>query len=172
MLDTLEYSNVQNNINQAPGYPPAPIAHDRLMITIFTPLEAMLGGSLIGVAATALMALHGRIAGMTGILTGVILPGNDWNWRVAFIVGAIAAPMAMLLLTGTNLAFDADLPTWAIAFGGLLVGIGVTYGGGCTSGHGVCGMARLSGRSAVATVTFMATAFVTVFVIRHMLGGF
>ena len=142
------------------------------MITTFTHFEAMLGGSLIGVAATALMALHGRIAGMTGILTGAILPGNDWDWRVAFIAGAIAAPMAVLLLTGASLVFGGDLPAWAIGFGGLLVGIGVTYGGGCTSGHGVCGMARLSRRSTVATLTFMAAAFITVFVIRHVMVGF
>jgi uncharacterized membrane protein YedE/YeeE len=141
------------------------------METSFTPLQALLGGSLIGMAAVALMALHGRIAGMTGILTGAMLPGGDRGWRLAFLAGAILAPVAILLLTGTALPLQADLPLWAIVSGGLLVGIGVTYGGGCTSGHGVCGIARLSPRSIVATVTFMATTFVTVFVIRHVLGG-
>lgn len=141
------------------------------METSFTPLQALLGGSLIGMAAVALMALHGRIAGMTGILTGAILPGGDRGWRLAFLAGAIFAPVAILLLTGTTLPLQADLPLWAIVSGGLLVGVGVTYGGGCTSGHGVCGIARLSPRSIVATVTFMATTFVTVFVIRHVLGG-
>jgi uncharacterized membrane protein YedE/YeeE len=142
------------------------------MITTFTPTEALLGGSLIGIAAVALMAFHGRIAGMTGILTGVILPKGDWDWRLAFLVGAIAAPIAIALLTGSTLPLQADIPAWAIALGGLLVGIGVTFGGGCTSGHGVCGIARLSGRSIIATVTFMAATFVTVFVVRHVLGGF
>lgn len=135
-------------------------------------MEALLGGSLIGIAAVALMAFHGRIAGMTGILTGVILPKGDWDWRLAFLVGAIAAPIAIALLTGSTLPLQADIPAWAIALGGLLVGIGVTFGGGCTSGHGVCGIARLSGRSFIATVTFMAATFVTVFVVRHVLGGF
>jgi uncharacterized membrane protein YedE/YeeE len=142
------------------------------MITSFTPMEALLGGSMIGIAAVALMAFHGRIAGMTGILTGVILPNGDWDWRLAFLVGAIAAPIAIALLTGSTLPLQADIPAWAIALGGLLVGIGVTFGGGCTSGHGVCGIARLSGRSIIATVTFMAATFVTVFVVRHVLGGF
>ena len=142
------------------------------METSFTPIQALLGGSLIGLAAVALMALHGRIAGMTGILTGIILPKSDWDWRLAFLLGTIAAPMAILLLTGTILPLQAELPSWAIILGGLLVGVGVTFGGGCTSGHGVCGMARLSNRSIVATLTFMVTTFVTVFVVRHIFGGF
>lgn len=141
------------------------------MVTIFTPAQALLGGSLIGIAAVALMLLHGRVAGMTGILTGAILPRGDWDWRIAFLLGAIAAPIVITLLTGAALPLQADLPSWAIALGGLLVGTGVTFGGGCTSGHGVCGIARFSGRSIVATATFMATTFVTVFVVRHMLGG-
>lgn len=142
------------------------------MITTFTPIAALLGGSLIGIAAVALMAVHGRVAGMTGILTGAILPKGDWDWRVAFLLGAIAAPGVITLLTGVALPLQADLPSWAIILGGLLVGIGVTFGGGCTSGHGVCGIARLSRRSIVATATFMAATFLTVFVIRHVLGGF
>ncbi len=142
------------------------------MITTFTPIDALLGGALIGIAAVALMAFHGRIAGMTGILAGIILPKGDWGWRAAFFIGAIAAPLTILLLTGATLPLQNDLPSWAIVLGGLLVGVGVTFGGGCTSGHGVCGMARLSTRSIVATVTFMATTFITVFVVRHILGGF
>ncbi len=142
------------------------------MITSFTPFQALLGGSLIGIAAVALMALHGRIAGMTGILSGAILPKGDWDWRVAFLLGAIAAPILITLLTGSALPLQTNIPAWAIALGGALVGIGVTFGGGCTSGHGVCGMARLSGRSIAATLTFMATTLVTVFVVRHLLGGF
>ena len=91
------------------------------MITTFTPVEALLGGSLIGIAAVALMAVHGRVAGMTGILTGAILPKGDWDWRVAFLVGAIAAPVVITLLTGVALPLQADLPSWAIVLGGLLV---------------------------------------------------
>ena len=142
------------------------------METSFTPIEALLGGSLIGLAAVGLMALHGRVAGMTGILTGVILPKGDWDWRIAFLLGAVAAPVVILLLTGTSLPLQAELPSWAIVVGGLLVGVGVTFGGGCTSGHGVCGIARLSARSIAATITFMVTTFITVFVVRHLLGGF
>ena len=142
------------------------------METSFTPIEALLGGSLIGLAAVGLMALHGRVAGMTGILTGVILPKGDWDWRIAFLLGAVAAPVVILLLTGTSLPLQAELPSWAIVVGGLLVGVGVTFGGGCTSGHGVCGIARLSDRSIAATITFMVTTFITVFVVRHLLGGF
>lgn len=143
------------------------------MITTFTPIEAIAGGSLIGAASVALMALHGRIAGMTGILSGAILPGNsDRNWRIAFLAGAIAAPALIMLLTRTSIPFAADIPAWAIGVSGLLVGVGVMFGGGCTSGHGVCGIARLSPRSIVATTIFMATTTITVFVIRHVLRGF
>jgi uncharacterized membrane protein YedE/YeeE len=142
------------------------------MITTFTPMQALLGGSLVGVAAVALMAFHGRIAGMTGILTGAMLSGGDRHWRLAFLAGAIAAPLAILLLTGASVPVQAELPSWAILLGGLLVGVGVTLSGGCTSGHGVCGMARLSTRSILATVTFMLATFATVFVVRHVLGGF
>lgn len=141
------------------------------METSFTPIQALLGGSLIGLAAVSLMALHGRVAGMTGILTGAILPKGDWDWRIAFLLGAIAAPVVILLLTGQSLPLQAEIPTSAIILGGLLVGVGVTFGGGCTSGHGVCGIARLSVRSIAATLTFMATTFITVFVIRHLMGG-
>ena len=142
------------------------------METSFTPIQALLGGSLIGCAAVALMAFHGRVAGMTGILTGIILPKGDWDWRIAFLIGSIAAPIVILLLTDISLPLQPELPSWAIIVGGLLVGIGVTFGGGCTSGHGVCGIARLSTRSIVATLTFMATTFVTVFVVRHVFGDF
>ena len=142
------------------------------METTFTPLQALIGGSLIGLSAAALMALHGRAAGMTGILTSVILPKGDWALRIAFLLGAVAAPVLILLLTGTSIPLQAELPSWAIIVGGLLVGVGVTFGGGCTSGHGVCGIARLSARSIAATLTFMMTTFMTVFVVRHVLGGF
>lgn len=140
-------------------------------MTDFTPLQSLLGGALIGLAAVLLMALHGRIAGMTGILTGVIPPvSSDWPWRAAFIAGAIAAPL-LLLLAGKEIPFSVPVSTAALVVGGFLVGIGVHFGGGCPSGHGICGIARLSPRSVVAVATFMATAFATVFIIRHVIGG-
>jgi uncharacterized membrane protein YedE/YeeE len=142
------------------------------MITQFTPVEAILGGSLIGLSAVLLMAFHGRIAGMTGILSGAIMPKGDAGWRITFLVGAIAAPVLLTIMSGQPLPFAAEIPSWAIVMSGLLVGVGVTLGGGCTSGHGVCGIARLSTRSIVATGTFMATTLITVFVIRHVLGGY
>ncbi len=143
------------------------------MITDFTPFPALLGGSLIGLAAVALMAFNGRIAGMTGIMTGLLPPfAADWGWRAAFLLGAIGAPILMVLAGGHTVAFESTAPAPWLIVGGLIVGVGVYFGSGCTSGHGVCGIARLSPRSIVATLTFMATAVATVFVVRHVLGGF
>lgn len=139
-------------------------------MTEFTPWASLGGGILIGIAAILLMAIHGRIAGMTGILSGIIPPvGTDWSWRLAFLVGAIAAPLIYTLLGGT-IPFAVPVSTGALVIGGLIVGVGVFYGSGCTSGHGVCGMARLSPRSIVATMVFMIATFITVFVTRHILG--
>lgn len=139
-------------------------------MTEFTPWASLGGGVLIGIAAILLMAIHGRIAGMTGILSGIIPPvGTDWSWRLAFLVGAIAAPLIYTLLGGT-IPFAVPVSTGALVIGGLIVGVGVFYGSGCTSGHGVCGMARLSPRSIVATMVFMIATFITVFVTRHILG--
>jgi uncharacterized membrane protein YedE/YeeE len=141
-------------------------------MTEFTPLVSLFGGALIGLAAVLLMAFHGRIAGMTGIVAGVIPPlGSDWAWRAAFLAGAIIAPAFIVAIAGGDaIGFASPMPVaWLIA-GGLIVGIGVTFGGGCTSGHGVCGIARLSARSVVATLTFMATTAATVFIVRHVLG--
>lgn len=142
-------------------------------MTEFTPLTSLAGGALIGLAAVLLMAFHGRIAGMTGILGGLLPPlAPDWAWRAAFIAGAIAAPTLVVLLSGVPVPFSSTVPTpWLVA-GGVIVGIGVHFGSGCTSGHGVCGIARLSPRSIAATVTFMASTALTVFVIRHIAGGF
>lgn len=138
--------------------------------TGFTPWASLGGGVLIGLSAVALMALHGRIAGMTGILTGVIPPlSKDWTWRAAFLVGAILAPM-MFVLSGGVIEFAVPPSNFALVVGGLIVGVGVYFGSGCTSGHGVCGIARVSPRSIVATIVFMVAAFVTVFVTRHVLG--
>lgn len=138
-------------------------------MTEFTPLQSAFGGALIGLSAVLLMALLGRVAGMTGILSGAIF-GPDRGWRLAFLAGAIAAPILMGAL-GAGIAFDSPVPRPFLVLGGLLVGIGVSYGGGCTSGHGVCGNARLSPRSLVATLTFMLCAGITVYVIRHLIGG-
>lgn len=142
------------------------------METSFTPLASLLGGGLIGIASVALMAYAGRIMGATGILSGAVLtrePGNT-DWRVALILGMVSAPPLIWLMTGQMPAVDVPVSTASLLIGGLIVGIGVTFGGGCTSGHGVCGMARLSTRSIVATLTFMAATFVTVFIVRHVLG--
>ncbi len=140
-------------------------------MTEFTPWMSLAGGILIGLSATLLMALHGRIAGMTGILAGVIPPvTGDWPWRAAFLSGAIVGPM-VYVLAGFSIPFSVPLTPAMLILGGLIVGLGVTYGAGCTSGHGVCGIARLSPRSIVATVVFMIAAIATVFVIRHLIGG-
>lgn len=119
------------------------------------------------------MAVHGRIAGITGILGG-FLPGSgesDRGWRIAFIAGMIAAPITAMAATGSMPQISVPVSTLALVAGGFLVGIGATFGSGCTSGHGVCGLSRLSARSIAATLTFMATGAVTVFLVRHVLGG-
>ncbi len=143
------------------------------MTTAFTPYAALLGGVLIGLASVALMLFHGRIMGATGILAGVLFPAGarDWGWRVMILLGMISAPAFYFLLAGQMPPIQsvANVP-WQV-LGGFLVGIGVTVGSGCTSGHGVCGMARLSRRSIAATLTFMATTALTVYVMRHVLGG-
>jgi uncharacterized membrane protein YedE/YeeE len=141
------------------------------MITSFTPYISFLGGILIGLAAVILMAFNGRIAGMTAMLGGLLEPKHiDAPWRLAFLVGAIAAPFLATLL-GAEFSFASPATGSVLALGGVIVGVGVTYASGCTSGHGVCGISRLSPRSIVATATFMATTFATVAFIRHGLGG-
>ena len=137
--------------------------------TEFTPLLSLVGGILIGIAATLLMLLHGRIAGMTGILSGVIpLLSGDWKWRACFLAGAIVST-AFLVVIGIEIPFAVPPSMPALVIGGLIVGIGVTFGSGCTSGHGVCGIARFSPRSVVATLVFMTASFATVFVTRHVM---
>jgi uncharacterized membrane protein YedE/YeeE len=141
-------------------------------MTEFTPLLSLAGGALIGLSAVLLMAFHGRIAGMTGILTSLLPPVSaDWAWRAAFLAGAILAPMLILGFSDHVIAYSSPVPLPWIVVGVLIVGVGVYFGSGCTSGHGVCGIARLSPRSIAATVTFMSTAIATVFVARHVLGG-
>lgn len=143
------------------------------METDFTPLPSFAGGLLIGLSAVLLMALLGRIAGATGILSGVVTPSGirEWSWRAAMVAGMASAPTVMLLATGTLPEITVPVPLAYLVVGGVIVGFGASLGNGCTSGHGVCGMARLSPRSIVATLVFMATTAATVFIIRHVLGG-
>lgn len=142
-------------------------------MTEFTPFASLVGGAMIGLAAVMMMAFNGRVAGMTGILSGLLSPpSGDWGWRAAFVAGAVAAPAAIVAVAGpAAVPFESLVPLPWLAVGGLIVGIGVTFASGCTSGHGVCGIARLSPRSIAATLTFMATTGITVFLVRHVLGG-
>lgn len=138
-----------------------------------TPLSGFLGGALIGLAAALLMLLTGRIAGISGISGGLLTPhASDRGWRIAFIAGLIAAPLLASFFYGAPLpspVMPASMIMIVVA--GLLVGIGSRMGSGCTSGHGVCGIARLSSRSLIATAIFMATAIATVAIARHVIGG-
>lgn len=142
-------------------------------MTGFTPVVSFAGGMLIGLAAVLLMALHGRILGATGILSGLLRGDNprDWSLRALMLLGMVLAPGMIRAATGEWPVIEVPVPMIAIIVGGLLVGIGVSYGGGCTSGHGVCGNARFSRRSITATVSFMIAAFATVFVTRHLIGA-
>ena len=142
------------------------------MPTAFTPLESLLGGSLIGLAATLLMLALGRIMGATGILAGLLLPkAGDWAWRAAVVLGMATGPAAYLTLAGRMPPIEIPVAWPQLIVGGLIVGMGVTFASGCTSGHGVCGLARLSPRSLAAVLTFMATTAATVYVVRHVAGG-
>jgi len=136
----------------------------------FTPLAAMAGGVLIGTAAAMFVLLNGRIAGISGVLGGLLRPvRGDSAWRMAFVLGLVGAPLIYLLFAALPKP-RIDAGYGALILAGLLVGVGTRYGSGCTSGHGVCGLSRLSPRSLVATAAFMAAGFVTVFVARHLLG--
>ncbi|WKA27419.1 YeeE/YedE family protein [Bradyrhizobium roseum] len=138
----------------------------------FTPVSAAIGGALIGLSAVLLMLSTGRIAGISGIFAGLLnVRGEDKSWRIAFLAGLILAPVLAGLI-GYGMAQPALPSNWTfIAVAGLLVGFGTRLGGGCTSGHGICGIAGLSPRSVAATVIFMVMAIVTVAVTRHVLGG-
>lgn len=133
----------------------------------FTPWPALAGGMLIGLAAALLILFNGRIAGISGILGGVLRPRRgDLGWRIAFLAGLLGAPLLYQVwqaLPGVRI--DAGTP--ALLAAGLLVGAGVRYGAGCTSGHGVCGLSRWSPRSLAATIAFMAAGFLTVYLLRH-----
>ena len=136
----------------------------------FTPWASLSGGILIGLATALLLLANGRVAGVSGILGGLLRPARgDVAWRVAFVLGLFVAPIVWLAMRAMPPA-QIDHSPALLALGGLLVGVGTRFGSGCTSGHGVCGIARLSPRSLLATACFMAAGFVTVFVVRHVLG--
>ena len=143
------------------------------METAFTPLASTIGGVLIGTASVLLMLTLGRIMGATGILAGFFSPASrdDFYWRAAILAGMVTGPLAYLALMGEMPAVQVPVSTPMLLVGGFIVGIGVTFGSGCTSGHGVCGMARLSPRSISAVATFMLFTGITVYVIRHVIGG-
>jgi uncharacterized membrane protein YedE/YeeE len=142
-------------------------------MTEFTPWASLIGGAMIGLSAVLLMLWEGRIAGISGIAGRLLPPYRDGAFlsRLGFIAGIVAAPLLISLASGTPVSqtISSNVPLMVVA--GLLVGFGSVWGNGCTSGHGVCGLSRLSPRSMVATATFMATAFITVFVVRHVIGG-
>jgi hypothetical protein len=137
----------------------------------FTPWTAALGGVVIGLATALLVLVNGRVAGISGIVGGMLhARGGDIAWRLAFVAGLVLAPFAYgALETPPSATIDAGFPALIVA--GLLVGVGTRYAGGCTSGHGVCGLSQLSPRSLVATLSFMAAGFAVVFVVRHLLGA-
>jgi uncharacterized membrane protein YedE/YeeE len=151
-------------------------------VDIEASLSGLVGGILIGLSAVWLMASLGRISGVSGILSGLLLerPKGDSAWRLAFLLGLVSGPLLLMLLGG-EFGNVANAPGQVIGepvggiglmlIAGLLVGVGTSIGSGCTSGHGVCGLARLSPRSLVATLTFLGAAMVTVFIMRHVLGG-
>ncbi|MBR7633071.1 YeeE/YedE family protein [Janthinobacterium lividum] len=134
----------------------------------FTPWASLAGGMLIGLAAALLILFNGRIAGISGILGGLLWPrSGDLGWRIAFLAGLIGTPLLYQLWQALPpVQIDAGTPALIVA--GLLVGVGVRYGAGCTSGHGVCGLSRLSPRSLAATIAFMAAGFLTVYLLRHL----
>ncbi|MEC4718366.1 MULTISPECIES: YeeE/YedE family protein [Noviherbaspirillum] len=138
--------------------------------TNFTPWSSLAGGLLIGMATAMFLLFNGRIAGISGVVGGLLRPATgDVAWRVAFVLGIVVAPLAFGLVAPLP-EVQIDAGTVTLIAAGLLVGVGTRYGSGCTSGHGVCGLSRRSPRSFVATASFMLAGFVTVYVVRHLLG--
>ena len=137
----------------------------------FTPWASLAGGILLGLASAMFILINGRILGISGIIGGLLRPtSGDLGWRLAFVLGMLVAPVLYLLMTGpVAVRIDASWATLVVA--GLLVGVGTRFGSGCTSGHGVCGLSRLSPRSRVATLAFMGAGFVTVYLMRHLLAS-
>ena len=139
--------------------------------THFTPWASLIGGLLLGVASAVFILINGRILGISGILGGLLPPKvGDIGWRVAFLLGMLAAPTVFMALAPAGLASEPriDAGFWTVIAAGLLVGIGTRYASGCTSGHGVCGLSRLSPRSLVATLSFMGAGFSIVYIVRHI----
>ena len=138
----------------------------------FTPLASLIGGAMIGFAALLLMAANGRVMGVSGILSGIIRPDNagDVSWRILFVIGAIIGPFIVWLIQGEPIAIQPVASGLMLPIAGFFVGIGTAIGAGCTSGHGICGLARLSIRSLVAVASFMVSAIVVVYIIRHVIG--
>ena len=136
----------------------------------FTPWSSLTGGLLIGISTAMFLLFNGRIAGISGILGGLLRPtAGDAGWRIAFLLGLLAAPL-LYGLAAPLPSVRIDATTITLILAGLLVGIGTRYGSGCTSGHGVCGLSRLSLRSTVATAAFMLAGFATVYIVRHVIG--
>jgi uncharacterized membrane protein YedE/YeeE len=137
----------------------------------FTPWSAAIGGVIIGIAVALLVLVNGRVAGISGIVGGMLLPrAGDFVWRLAFVAGLLVAPLIYAAVAARPaITIEAGYPVLVGA--GLLVGLGTRFANGCTSGHGVCGLSRLSPRSLVATLSFMAAGFITVFLVRHVLGA-
>lgn len=142
-------------------------------MTEFTPIASLVGGALIGLSAVLLMAWEGRIAGISGIAGRLLPPFRDdaFPSRLGFVIGLVAAPLLFMAASGQSIPHTVSPDIALMTAAGLLVGFGSTWGNGCTSGHGVCGLSRLSVRSFVATGIFMGVAIVTVFVTRHVIGG-
>lgn len=137
----------------------------------FTPIPSLIGGMILGIAAALFMLLHGRILGISGIVSGLLNPQKgDINWRVSIVLGMLSAPFLAALFFDMHSIQTIDASWAMIVIAGLLVGFGAQYGSGCTSGHGICGLSRLSPRSLMATALFMSSGFVTTLIIRHVVG--
>jgi len=141
-------------------------------MTSFTPVQSLLGGAMIGLAAVILMIALGRIAGISGIMASLLPPNSarDRGWRIAFLGGLVLSPLLVFNLTSFQVDFQSEASVIALIISGIIAGVGLAFSSGCTSGHGVCGLARLSPRSLAATVTFMGFTFAGVLVSRHLLG--
>jgi hypothetical protein len=141
------------------------------MVTQFTPIAALIGGALIGLASAAILAFNGRIAGISGIIGGLFQSDDDRSWRGMFLIGMLLGGVVLQAVAPATMPGAATDSLPLLAAAGVLVGFGTRMGGGCTSGHGVCGISRLSTRSLIATAMFMGTAMLTVGIMRHGFGG-
>jgi uncharacterized membrane protein YedE/YeeE len=151
---------------------PLKAPHEEIAMHNFTPLAALIGGILIGLSASAMLLLEGKIAGVSGIFAGVLNPvKGETAWKASFVAGLIVGGLLLRMLLPSAFDFGIIRPYGTLAIAGLLVGFGTRLGNGCTSGHGVCGISRLSPRSMVATMTFIASGVLTVFLVNHVMGG-